>query len=594
VEMSSGSIRSLSTLLAEAVSVVVGDLFGSEAFDPEIRRSDFADFQSNGMMSLARSQKTNPRTLATDVASKIARGDFIRDCQVAGPGFINFVLRDQALLKQVAARLADDRLGCASVETSLKIVIDYSQPNIAKEMHVGHLRSTIIGDALARILTFRGHDVVRQNHLGDWGTQFGMLIQYMIEIDSMETRGKSANISTLNHLYREARAMFESDSEFADRSRSRVVLLQSGDPNTLSAWQEIVDESNRYFAEVYDKLDVLLTDEDTVGESYYNPMLQDVVTDMESRGIARRSHGALCVFFEDILGADNSPVPLIVQKADGGFGYATTDLAAIRHRVGELKADKILYVVDARQSLHFRMVFEAARRARYLPRDIEAIHVSFGSVLGPDGRPFKTRAGDTVRLIELLDGAISRASDTIREKPSDWEDSEIDELARAVGIGAIKYADLSTSRTRDYMFDLERMHSLVGNTGVYLQYAYARVQSLLRRAGEQDKLTQAFPDDSVLSALDDSPLSAEERMLILLLDEFESVLLTLEELYEPHRLCSYLFSLAQSFTAFYEQHSVLKAATPTSRAQRLALCALTARTLNLGMSLLGIRTPERL
>ena len=582
------SVTSLAATIADSLEQAVAtSLDEAITFDPEIRRSDFADFQADSVMSLARWKGLNPRELATRIVSNLDRGTVLGDFQVAGPGFINFTVRDEAILAQLYARRSDARLGCGTSATPLTIVVDYSQPNIAKEMHVGHLRSTIIGDALARLLGFRGHHVVRQNHVGDWGTQFGMLIQHVIENGRQRSQDYgSTDISALNELYQEARKRFDADDEFAERARNRVVLLQSGDDTTLRAWREIVNQSKRYFNEVYEKLDVSLDDGDVVGESFYNSMLSDVASDMESRGIAQRSNGALCVFFEDIRGPDNSQIPLIVQKADGGFGYAAADLAAIRYRVRQLAANKILYVVDARQSLHFKMVFEAARRAGYLPDGVEATHVSFGSVLGSDGRPLKTRAGDAVRLIDLLDGAISRSSETIRDRGGNLDQPQLEELARAVGIGAVKYADLSTSRTRDYRFDLDRMLSLQGNTGVYLQYAYARIQSILRRAGGSGE--ELPPTSEAVT------LVPAERELVLLLDDMDSVLRAVEDSYEPHRLCNYLYSLAQAFTAFYEQCSVLKAPTPYVRAYRLAMCELTARTLHLGLDLLGIRTPERL
>jgi arginyl-tRNA synthetase len=558
--------------------------------DPLIRASEHADFQANGILALAKRLRANPRELASRVADALAADDVIASCEVSGPGFLNFTLTNAAILRQLTQRAADARLGVPVTDAGSVTVIDYSQPNIAKEMHVGHLRSTIIGDALVRVLEFDGAKVIRQNHLGDWGTQFGMLIQYLFEHPEVHRRpdeeeSGSQAISRLNALYRAARAKFDGDTEFADRARRRVVDLQAGDADTLAGWEEIVAESKIYFNDVYDRLGVLLDDDDAVGESFYNPFLNDVAQDLERRGIAVRSDGALCVFFDDIRGPDGNPTPLIIQKSDGGFGYAATDLAAIRHRVDTLGATCILYVVDARQALHFRMVFETARRAGYLHDGVQAVHVSFGSVLGPDGRPFKTRAGDTVRLISLLDEAVERARATVEEKSPDLDPALLDRRAREVGIGAVKYADLSTSRTRDYIFDVDRMVSLQGNTGVYLQYAHARIRSILRK----------LPAGASAGVVDVAvPLEPAERRLAMLLDDLAQVIASVGEVFEPHRLCSYLYALAQAFTDFYEACPVLRAPTDAIRANRVAICQLTGDTLKLGLELLGIAAPDRL
>ncbi|HEY7223416.1 MAG TPA: arginine--tRNA ligase [Micromonosporaceae bacterium] len=557
--------------------------------DPQVRTSDHADFQVNGILPLAKPLRVNPRELATRVAQALGADDLIASCEVAGPGFLNLTVTDAAILRQIVARSGDPRLGIPAIDEGRVTVIDYSQPNVAKEMHVGHLRSTIIGDALARVLEFAGGRVIRQNHVGDWGTQFGMLIQYLIEhADSRRPKAEESGseaISRLNALYRSARARFDSDPEFADRARTRVVELQAGDPETLAGWREIIAESRRYFNDVYDRLGVLLTAEDAVGESFYNPFLHGVCEDLERRGVAVHSEGALCVFFDDIRGPEGNPVPLIVRKSDGGFGYATTDLAAIRYRVDTLGARRILYVVDARQALHFRMVFATARRAGYLPDTVEAVHVSFGSVLGPDGRPFKTRAGESVRLVSLLDEAVERAQATVQEKSPDLALEDLAVRSGEVGIGAVKYADLSTSRTRDYVFNVDRMVSLQGNTGVYLQYAHARIRSILRQlpGGAQDG------DVDLTVALEPA-----ERRLATLLDELSAVLTLVEREFGPHRLCGYLYSLAQAFTDFYELCPVLKAPTDAIRDNRVAICRLTGDTLTLGLDLLGIAAPERL
>jgi arginyl-tRNA synthetase len=557
--------------------------------DPQIRSSDRADYQANGILALAKPLGANPRDLAVKVAAELPGDGLVARCEVSGPGFLNLTLSDEAIWRQLAQRLSDPRLGIPSTDTGTITVIDYSQPNIAKEMHVGHLRSTIIGDALARVWEFNAAKVIRQNHLGDWGTQFGMLIQYLFEYPDVrytsERQDGAEAISRLNALYRASRAEFDSDPAFADRARRRVVALQAGDPETIAGWEEVVAESKIYFNEVYQRLGVLLTDDDAVGESFYNPFLAEVARDLEERGVAVRENGALCVFFDDVKGPEGNPVPLIVQKSDGGFGYGTTDLAAIRYRVSTLHANRILYVVDARQALHFRMVFEAARRAGYLPDSVEAIHVSFGSVLGPDGRPFKTRAGGTVRLISLLEEAVDRARTTVEEKSPGLDPATVTQRAIDVGIGAVKYADLSTGRTHDYIFDLDRMVSLQGNTGVYLQYAHARIQSILRKAPEA--VTTAGINPRL-------PLEPTERRLAMLLDSMDAMLVQVRQDHEPHRLSGYLYTVAQAFSDFYEVCPVLKAPTQELTANRVALCQLTGSTLKLGLGLLGIMAPSPL
>ncbi|MGK5446916.1 arginine--tRNA ligase [Streptomyces radiopugnans] len=580
--------------VADALSAALPE---AASADPLLRRSDRADFQANGMLALAKKLKGNPRELAGRVVAAMPETDEIAGVEVSGPGFLNITVSDAAIVRTLAARAADERLGVPYAERPGTTVIDYSQPNVAKEMHVGHLRSTVIGDAIVQILEHRGEKVVRRHHIGDWGTQFGMLIQYLVEhpheLDhsSGEEAGGSgasgeAAMSRLNRLYKASRALFDSDEEFKARARDRVVLLQSGDGSTLEMWRKIVGESMIYFHAVYDQLDVEIRDEDVVGESAYNDDLQQVVKELEDSGVAVRSEGALCVFFDDVKGPDGKPVPLIVQKSNGGFGYAATDLAAIRDRVGKLGADTLLYVVDARQALHFKMVFETARRAGWLPEGA-ARQLAFGTVLGKDGKPFKTREGETVRLVDLLDEAVERATAVVREKAEqgglELTEEEIAERGAQVGIGAVKYADLSTSMSRDYVFDLDRMVSLNGDTSVYLQYAYARIQSILRKAG--DAKPAAHPQVGLAPA---------ERALGLHLDEFAETLAGVAETYEPHKLAAYLYQLASLYTTFYDQCPVIRAESEAVRENRLFLCDLTARTLRQGMALLGIRTPERL
>ncbi|MFD8985911.1 arginine--tRNA ligase [Streptomyces sp. NPDC059564] len=580
--------------LASSVEQRVSDALASAmpeagATDPLLRRSDRADFQANGILALAKKAKANPRELATTVVEGIPTGDLIQEIEVSGPGFLNITITDKAIIETLAARAADDRLGVPLSPSAGTTVIDYAQPNVAKEMHVGHLRSAVIGAAMVEILEFTGETVVRRHHIGDWGTQFGMLIQFLLEhpheLDhksGQEVSGEEA-MSNLNRLYKASRALFDSDEEFKTRARARVVDLQAGEPETLALWQRFVDESKIYFYSVFNKLDMDIQDPDVVGESGYNDMLVETCKLLEESGVAVRSNGALCVFFDEYKGPDGNPTPLIVQKSDGGFGYAATDLSAIRDRVGNLKADTLIYVVDARQSLHFKMVFETARRAGWLNDEVKAVQLAFGTVLGKDGKPFKTREGETVRLVDLLDEAIDRAAAVVREKAQDLSEAEIGERAVQVGIGAVKYADLSTSAARDYKFDLDQMVSLTGDTSVYLQYAYARIQSILRKAGDAKPVAHA-----------ELALAPSERALGLHLDHFGELVAEAAAEYAPHKLAAYLYQVASLYTTFYSECPVLKAETPAQVENRLFLCELTARTLGKGMSLLGIRTPEKL
>ncbi|MEV7285634.1 arginine--tRNA ligase [Streptomyces sp. NPDC093252] len=576
----------LSSALTATLPETVGDVL--------LRRSDRADFQANGILALAKKEKRNPRELATDVVARVTTGELIQDIEVSGPGFLNITVTDAAIIRNLAERYADDtgRLGVPTAPHPGTTVIDYAQPNVAKEMHVGHLRSAVIGDAVVQLLEFTGETVVRRHHIGDWGTQFGMLIQYLDEHPHELDHGGTGDtgdageeaMSGLNRLYKAARGLFDADEEFKTRARRRVVDLQAGDEHTLAMWQKFVDESKIYFFSVFEKLDLEVRDPDIVGESGYNDMLAETCRLLEESGVAVRSEGALCVFFDDVKGPDGNPVPLIVQKSDGGYGYAATDLSAIRDRVFHLKADTLLYVVDARQSLHFRMVFDTARRAGWLNDDTTAHQLAFGTVLGKDGKPFKTREGETVRLVDLLDEAIERASAVVREKAQDLSEEEIAERGAQVGIGAVKYADLSTSASRDYKFDLDQMVSLHGDTSVYLQYAYARIRSILRRAGET-RPAVAHPELALHEA---------ERALGLHADGFGTTVAEAAGEYAPHKLAAYLYQLASLYTTFYDKCPVLKAETPEQVENRLFLCEVTARTLHRGMALLGIRTPERL
>ncbi|MFE2359145.1 arginine--tRNA ligase [Streptomyces parvulus] len=582
------SVASLTDLVNQQLTSALSAARPEAPADPLLRRSDRADYQANGILALAKKAKANPRELAAEVVAHVTTGGLIEDVEVSGPGFLNITVGDRAITENLAARYADgERLGVPLKQDAGVTVVDYAQPNVAKEMHVGHLRSAVIGDALRGMLDFTGERTIGRHHIGDWGTQFGMLIQYLFEhpgelAPAEDVDGEQA-MSNLNRVYKASRAVFDADEEFKERARKRVVALQSGDKETLELWQQFVDESKVYFYSVFEKLDMEIRDDEIVGESAYNDGMPETARLLEEMGVAVRSEGALVVFFDEIRGKDDQPVPLIVQKADGGFGYAASDLTAIRNRVQDLDATTLLYVVDVRQSLHFRMVFETARRAGWLNDDVTAHNMGYGTVLGADGKPFKTRAGETVRLEDLLDEAVQRAAEVVREKARDLTEDEIQERAAQVGIGAVKYADLSTSPSRDYKFDLDQMVSLNGDTSVYLQYAYARIRSILRKAGEV--APAAHPE---------LELHAAERALGLHLDAFGDTVFEAAAEYAPHKLTAYLYQAASLFTSFYDKCPVLKAETPQQVENRLFLCDVTARTLHQGMALLGIRTPERL
>jgi arginyl-tRNA synthetase len=550
--------------------------------DPVLRASDHADFQSNGALGLAKRLGRNPVEVASTIVALVDLSDCCERVEVSGPGFINLTLGASFIAEATASLAADDRLGIPSAPARERIVVDYSAPNVAKEMHVGHLRGTVLGDALCRILSFVGHEVIRENHIGDWGTPFGMLIEHLLDVGEEAAVGE-LSVGDLTNFYQGARASFDSDEEFRDRARGRVVALQSGDEETLRLWRVLVAESISYFDEVYDKLGVLLTDDDVAGESLYNPLLNDVVDDLRSKGLLVESDGALCVFPAGFIDRDGEPFPLIIQKSDEGFGYAATDLAAIRDRVSRLRADRILYVVGAPQAQHFEMCFAVARLAGWLPGSVEVEHVSFGNVLGADHKMLRTRSGETVKLIELLDEAIARALAAIHERDQGLSEVDQVEVAQILGIGAVKYSDLSTERARDYLFDFDRMLAFEGNTAPYLQYAYARIRSIFRRGG----FASPEPGTTVVIA------DPHERELALSLLSFPDHLGSTLAGLAPNRLCAYLFSLATAFSGFYENCPILRAEGAV-QASRLALSDLTARTLALGLSLLGISVPEQM
>jgi arginyl-tRNA synthetase len=532
-------------------------------------------------MSLAKQLGRPPRDVAAEVIEHLNL-EGMASVEIAGPGFLNLRLATSFLDSQLRAMLADSRLGLGVHHPSNKVVIDYSAPNVAKEMHVGHLRSTVIGDALARMNRFSGNEVVARNHVGDWGTPFGMLIEHLVDLGEDEAMA-SLSIGDLDSFYRSARSKFDADDSFKERSRARVVALQAGDAETRRLWNILVDESVAYFAEVYTKLDITLSPADVVGESYYNDMLDDVVSDLDAKGLLVESGGALCVFPPGFTNRDGEPLPLIVQKSDEGYGYAATDLAAVRDRVDNVRADELLYVVGAPQAQHFEMIFAVARLAGWLPERVRCEHVVFGNVLGPDRKMFKTRSGETVKLVGLLDEATERAFVALEGRASDLSVEEKHHLATQIARAAVKYADLSTERQRDYIFDLDRMIAFEGDTGPYLQYAHARIRSIFRRLGAPWDAKGAY---FVLDATQEHDLALG---LLAFPEAFASALAGLQ----PHRLCVYLFDLAQRFTSFYDACPVLSVE-GALRQERLALCDLTSRTLSLGLSLLGIEAPDQM
>jgi arginyl-tRNA synthetase len=548
--------------------------------DPVLRPSERGDYQANGVMALAKLVGRPPREVAEEIVRRCDLGG-VASVEVAGPGFLNLTLSPDLLDRQLRELLEDDRLGRAP-GTAKRVVIDYSSPNIARELHVGNLRSTVIGDALARMNRFAGNVVIARNHVGDWGTPFGMLIEHLIDLGEEEAIA-TLSMGDLKSFYQDARVAFDADDDFKERSRNRVVTLQSGDPETLRLWKVIVDQSVAYLTNTYDRLDVTLEPEDVVGESFYNDVLDDVVNDLDRLGLLVESGGALCVFPPGFTNRDNEPLPLIVKKRDEGFGYAATDLAALRDRVANLHADELLYVVGTPQAQHFDMVYAVARMAGWLPEGVRCEHVSFGNVLGPDRKMFKTRAGESVLLMELVEEAVARADGALAARGFDADELSRVALAVDVALAAIKYADLSTERQRDYVFDLERMLAFEGDTGPYLQYAHARIRSIFRRLGGP------WTGDGATFALGSE---AERHLALGLLAFPEAFDLALVSL-QPHRLCTYLFDLAQRFTTFYEACPVLSSE-GALRSERLALCELSSRALALGLSLLGINAPEQM
>lgn len=577
----------LSQLLASAISTLQTEGVLPTDISPNIqvetaRDKSHGDFASNLAMALAKPAGMKPRDLAEKIIAALPPSEAVAQVSIAGPGFINFFQDRAWLARQLQQALDDERLNVPAADSALRVVVDYSSPNLAKEMHVGHLRSTIIGDAVARVLEFLGHTVIRQNHVGDWGTQFGMLLAYLEENPATA----EAELGDLENFYRQAKKRFDESPEFADRARERVVQLQAGDEECLALWRRFNDISLGHCQAVYDRLGVSLTPADVRGESAYNDQLAEVVDSLQQRGLLTESEGARCVFLDEFRTSEDKPLPVIVQKAGGGYLYATTDLAAMRYRHQVLNADRVLYFVDQRQALHFQQVFAVARKAGFVPEAMQLEHMGFGTMNGADGKPFKTRDGGTVKLIDLLDEAEQRAYQLVQEKNPELESAELRQIARAVGIGAVKYADLSKHRSSDYNFNFDQMLSFEGNTAPYLMYAYTRVASVFRRI------------DRDMHQLDDlAPLVLEQEAEIDLaahLAQFGSLLQYVAREGTPHALCHYLYELAGRFSGFYENCPILAAEQPAQRDSRLRLAALTGRTLQQGLNLLGITTLERM
>ena len=571
---------SIAARLAPAFAEVAGS-----ACDPVVRPSDRADAQANGALALAKALGSTPRDIAQrvlDAAGDVS--DVLASTEIAGPGFINLVFTNEYLAAQVALAMADERLGVRMSPDPHTVVIDYSAPNVAKEMHVGHLRSTVIGDALVRVLSFVGHTIIKENHIGDWGTPFGMLIEHLIDLGE-ENAAHELGVGDLDGFYKQARAKFEASDDFKTRARQRVVLLQGGDADTLRMWRTLVQESTRYFNKVYAQLDVLLTDDDLMGESAYNDLLAPVVERLGAAGLLVESDGAEVVFADGFTNRENEPLPLIIRKGDGGYNYATSDLACVIDRVERLGARSLLYVVGAPQAQHLQMVEAVARQAGWLPEGYIMNHVAFGSVLGSDRKILKSRAGETVKLTALLDESVERAEAAVAEKNPSMSSEDRTAVANMIGIGAVKYSDLSSDRVKDYLFDWDRMLSFEGNTAPYLQYAHARICSIFRRANI-DRVSVRGTQPQLVEV--------QERTLALRILRFDAAVWEMIDTLSPHKLCTYLFDLASDFTSFYEHCPVLKADSDSIRDSRLALADATARVMEQGLSLLGIRAPEQM
>ncbi|EJC8717098.1 arginine--tRNA ligase [Salmonella enterica] len=575
----------IQALLSEKVSQAMIAAGAPADCEPQVRQSakvQFGDYQANGMMAVAKKLGMAPRQLAEQVLTHLDLSGIANKVEIAGPGFINIFLEPAFLAEQVQQALASDRLG-VSQPTRQTIVVDYSAPNVAKEMHVGHLRSTIIGDAAVRTLEFLGHHVIRANHVGDWGTQFGMLIAWL-EKQQQENAGDMA-LADLEGFYRDAKKHYDEDEAFAERARNYVVKLQSGDTYFREMWRKLVDITMTQNQITYDRLNVTLTRDDVMGESLYNPMLPGIVADLKAKGLAVESEGATVVFLDEFKNKEGDPMGVIIQKKDGGYLYTTTDIACAKYRYETLHADRVLYYIDSRQHQHLMQAWTIVRKAGYVPDSVPLEHHMFGMMLGKDGKPFKTRAGGTVKLADLLDEALERARRLVAEKNPDMPADELEKLANAVGIGAVKYADLSKNRTTDYIFDWDNMLAFEGNTAPYMQYAYTRVLSVFRKADIDEQALASAP--VIISEDREAQLAA--RLL-----QFEETLTVVAREGTPHVMCAYLYDVAGLFSGFYEHCPFLSAENDAVRNSRLKLAQLTAKTLKLGLDTLGIETVERM
>lgn len=575
----------IQALLSEKVSQALIAAGAPADCEPQVRQSakvQFGDYQANGVMAVAKKLGMAPRQLAEQVLTHLDLQGIASKTEIAGPGFINIFLDPAFLAQHVDAALKSDRLGVAQPEAQT-IVVDYSAPNVAKEMHVGHLRSTIIGDASVRTLEFLGHNVIRANHVGDWGTQFGMLIAWL-EKQQQDNAGEMA-LADLEGFYRDAKKHYDEDEAFAERARSYVVKLQGGDEYFRKMWRQLVDITMSQNQLTYDRLNVTLTRKDVMGESLYNPMLAGIVADLKAKGLAVESEGATVVFLDEYKNKEGEPMGVIIQKKDGGYLYTTTDIACAKYRFETLHADRVLYYIDSRQHQHLMQAWTIVRKAGYVPDSVPLEHHMFGMMLGKDGKPFKTRAGGTVKLADLLDEALERARRLVAEKNPDMPADELEKLANAVGIGAVKYADLSKNRTTDYVFDWDNMLAFEGNTAPYMQYAYTRVLSVFRKADI---------DESVLAQAQVIISEDREAQLAARLLQFEETLSVVARDGTPHVMCAYLYDLAGLFSGFYEHCPILSAESEAVRNSRLKLAQLTAKTLKLGLDTLGIETVERM
>ena len=575
----------IQALLSEKVSQALIAAGAPADCEPQVRQSakvQFGDYQANGVMAVAKKLGMPPRQVAEQVLTHLDLSGIASKVEIAGPGFINIFLEPAFLAAQVDQALASDRLG-VSRPAPQTVVVDYSAPNVAKEMHVGHLRSTIIGDASVRTLEFLGHNVIRANHVGDWGTQFGMLIAFL-ELKQQENAGEMA-LADLEEFYRAAKTHYDADAAFAERARNYVVKLQSGDEYCREMWRKLVDITMTQNQITYERLNVTLTRKDVMGESLYNPMLPGIVADLKDKGLAVESEGATVVFLDEYKNKEGEPMGVIIQKKDGGYLYTTTDIACAKYRYETLHADRVLYYIDSRQHQHLMQAWTIVRKAGYVPESVPLEHHMFGMMLGKDGKPFKTRAGGTVKLADLLDEALERARRLVAEKNPDMPADELEKLANAVGIGAVKYADLSKSRTTDYIFDWDNMLAFEGNTAPYMQNAYTRVLSVFRKAG----LDESTLSDAPVILTEDREVQLAARLI-----QFEETLTVVAREGTPHVMCTYLYDLAGLFSGFYEHCPILSAENETTRQSRLKLALLTAKTLKLGLDTLGIETVERM